>query len=600
MSSMQSQVSRKFNDDLNVPNDAKKIVETLISEGSTAVTSSLINNLRAKYNDSKLVDLVIEILSEKVSKIQSRAQKFASAILKHAGQDVPLHTLLKKAYSNKDKLGLSDAEFEFFKMNLLDRLNNGAKSTMYSQGFQPGNTNLSRALGTFSHQNVEGLTVEQQDFPYLQEIIKQHAVSKPVHSSVVMQHLLYREFAGEAMLGSYDQSKHNAACHVHPVIAAMFLPKIKIFEETFLLANIAHIVRCRYEKKDILTYPDYTLMYSLITDPNDVVCDLDSPFKDLRNRALLQETLWQSVLAIRNGRYYDCISAQFLSAIDNCKLSNADAPDVIYIGDEGTVMRRLLQAFSFRPIIVSTMPLYGVVAPNTANFPVMMNRVTAIPMITIRLPLLTSHDQEPISLEQSLSLPQYYVENDRVVPKVQSIIYTRGVIIFHVARRTQKPNYQTMVEPYKWNSILPTISSYERINTREVIAEDSIAIQNVGEHHLKSVVTLNINPVVPDLIVGTAAVFRSRQRMEGDILGAEEYYMYNPQMAAIKRAPGNDFDNTQVQSPVVKLYRHHNEVQSSYSTLVSRYGTIYIYSHDDSQTPIRSMHQNSQFVENQM
>jgi hypothetical protein len=586
-SSVQSQsVSRKFNDTVNVPDDVKKVVEQMIAEGNTSVTSQLINKLRSKYSDSNLVDLIIELLSEKVNKIQSRAQKFAQAIIKHSGENTPLHTLLKRALKYKEKLNLTDAEFDFFKINLHRELENTGRDSKLSMSYEHGNTNMSRALGTINFQQTEGVTVEQQDFPYLQEIIKQHAVSKPTHASVVVQSLLYRNFAGESMLGTYDQNKHNASCHVHPVVAAMILPKIKVFDETFLLANISYIVRCRYEKTPVMTSADYLLMYSLITDPTDVVCDIDSPFKDLRNRALLQETLWQSVLALRNGRYYDCVSAQFLSAIDNCKLSNVDAPDVIYVGDEATIMRRLLQAFSFRPMIVSTMPLYGVVAPNSANFPVMMNRVTAIPMITLRLPIVTNLDSEPVSLENSLSLPQYYMENNTLVPKVQTIIYTRGVMIFHVTRRTHAPYYQTSIMPHNWNNLLPTISSYERINLREVIAEPTITInaptmysnRGTGEHFLRSVVTLNVNPLVPDLIVGTSAIF-STLTLSGGLYSNQQYFKYDPQMAAIKRVSDGNFANAsfESQNPVTNLYKSHQEPQASFDTLASRYGTIYIY-----------------------
>ena len=447
---------------------------------------------------------------------------------------------------------------------------------------------MSRALGTINFQQTEGVNVEQSDFPYLQEIIKQHAVSKQTHASVVVQSLLYRQFAGESLFGTYDANKHNPACSVHPIIAAMFLPKIRIFEETFLLANISYIVKCRYEKSPVLTSADYNLMYSLISDPTDVVCDIESPFKDLRNRALLQETLWQSVLALRNGRYYDCVSAQFTSAIDNCKLSNVDAPDVIYIGDEATIMRRLLQAFSFRPMIVSTVPIYGVVAPNAINFPVMMNRVTAIPMFTIRLPLLTSADSEPISLEKSMNLPQYYIENNTLVPKVQTVIYTRGVMIYHVPRRTHTPNFQALVTPNAWNSLLPTISSYEKINTREVIAEPTIDVSPVvtytkssGLHFLRSVVTLNVNPLVPDLIVGTSAVFSTLSEDDG-LYNEPQYLKYDPQMAAIKRLGADVSYQPDIQRPITLLYKYNpDQINASYDTLVSRYGTIYIYATDN-------------------
>ena len=121
-----------------------------------------------------------------------------------------------------------------------------------------------------------------------------------------------------------------------------------------LRSNIAYIVKTRYTKQPILTMTDYQLFYDLISDPTDVVCSADSAVKDLFNRAQLQSHLWNSVVSLRNGRYYDCNTTNFKLAIDNCRRSVNDNPDLMYEDDEGTVLQRLLGAFSIRPTIVST------------------------------------------------------------------------------------------------------------------------------------------------------------------------------------------------------------------------------------------------------
>ena len=163
------------------------------------------------------------------------------------------------------------------------------------------NTNLGRAFGSYES-TYDGLNVDQSDMQYLQSILKQNAMSKTLHSAVVMQSMMYRNMATEAITGVYDSSKDNVGCHISPVLAAMFLPKIKLFEDTFIWASISCIVKCRYEKRPLMSKEDYALLFSLVSDPNDVVCDIDSPYKDLLNRVLLQETVWQSVNALRSGR----------------------------------------------------------------------------------------------------------------------------------------------------------------------------------------------------------------------------------------------------------------------------------------------------------
>jgi hypothetical protein len=581
MSSMQNQnnVTRKLSSDVSSA-DALKMVDELIKEGNTKVTASLINNLRSKYSDNSIIDMIIEKLSERVATIEKRASKFARVVIRKSGEDTPLHSLLNNALKYKDKLKLSDAEFEFFKKNLYNALQHKNKDVLYNEGYPVANTNLSRALGTLMTENINGLNVEQSDFPHLQEIIKHHAVTKQLHASVVFQHFTYKSFAGEALLGTYDSNKHNPSCHINAVIAALFIPKIPLLEETFLLANISHIIKCRYEKRPILTSPEYLLLHSLISDTNDVVCDLDSPFRDLKNRCLLQETLWQSVYALRNGRYYDCISAQFVNAVDNCKLSNTDAPDMIYLGDEGTVMRRLFQAFSFRPIVVSTMPYFGIVNNNIANLPVLRNRISALPMITVRLPqyIPNTVDQEPISLTDQLYAPQYYVENNTLVPKQQTVLYSRGVIVFNVSRRVHQPNYAAMVEPHNWRTLFPTITTFEKANTRSVQFDNQIEIGSNGfavqTLKLTSVVAINVNPAIPELIVGTRALLVDNKNQN-----MSKYYMYDPQMASLKRFDEDSNNSNYVTvDPIMTLDYDSAEPVQSFVDIAQKYGTLYVYS----------------------
>lgn len=578
---MTSNVSRKLTS--SVPANVVKDVQALIAEGHTDVNVELLHKLRKKYSDNDIVDAVLEELADRVSLIKEKAEKFGRAILRHNQENVPMHQLLKKAlsYRNNPKLNLTDAEFEFFRKYLHQTLQ-GKKDAQRQLYVNPINTNMSRALGSYESQ-FEGVNVEQGDMQYVQQIIRQYSASRPLHANVVMQSMMYRDMAPEAIFGQYDSTKHNAACHISPVLAAMFLPKIKLFDETFLLANIAHIVRCRYEKTNKMTQSDYKLLFALISDPNDIVCDVDSPFKDLLNRVLLQETLWQAVYALRNGRYYDCQSAQFLNAVDNCKISNSDAPDTIYIGDEATVVRRLLQAFSFRPIVVTTMPIFGTTVVGTnLNLPVNLNRVTAIPMITVRLPVLTNSDNQPVVLNDALTAPQYHLENGTLVPKMQTIIYTRGVIIYHVARRVVAPEYKTIVEPSNWIQSLPTISGYERVNPRRVEYDLMIDIGYSTENvpvqrlYLQSIVAVNINPSMPDLIVGTSALFASQSEF---VFGnnTTKYAMYNPQMAAI-----GVYDETkgtyETQAPFTRLDETNQLENRSFKDLAQKYGTVYFYS----------------------
>ncbi len=108
-----------------------------------------------------------------------------------------------------------------------------------------------------------------------------------------------------------------------------------------------------------MTKPDFELYWDLITDPNESVCAIDSAIKDLRNRYVLQTKIWESVLNLRQGRYYQDNLQEFLMAVDNCKGNIIDCPDQTYVKDEGSILRRILAAFAIRPTIVRTTRLYG-------------------------------------------------------------------------------------------------------------------------------------------------------------------------------------------------------------------------------------------------
>lgn len=567
------QVSRKTGNDSSNRADALIEVRKMIGKNKTFVDSEKLRELQGKYNNNEIVDLVIEILAERVDAIREKATKFAKVILQRTEAGAPLHSLLSKARKYREKLDLSDEEFEFFRTILYETLQKKTRHEIQTeQGFAVKNTTMSRALGHVNTQQItDTMRVEQADMPHLQEILKQYGLSRSLHSNVVVQSMMYRDFAYEAMSGKYESDKHNAACHVSAVLAAMFLPKFQVFEDTFLLSNIAYIIKCRYEKKPILTAPDMILLAYIVSDPNDVVCSPDSAFKDLKLRVQLQQTIWQSVLALRQGRYYDCVTTQFSSAVDNCQISISDAPDAMYLGDEATVMRRVMQAFGLRPTAVMTNPILGIgIQMNQDQFPQLKNRVTHVPMITVRVPLMPEPGAAPPSLMGSLNAPQYFVENGVLVPKVQQIIYTRDVLIFHVNRRRMAPE-ASVVNPMNWRTVMPTISAYERVHNVEVDVPPMVpitpsAMYGQGEEVvLRSVVTVNVNPALPDLIIGSSALL-----VKHNDVGGRAFYKYDPHLASI--AFGG-----YVTGPLQLLAYDDADFGRSFQKLAAGYGSLYIY-----------------------
>lgn len=440
-------------------------------------------------------------------------------------------------------------------------------------------TNISKVLGTIITDTGDGVRYDESEAASVQELLKLHAASKPLHSQVVLQSLTYTDLSVEAITGSYDRNKHNPATHIHPVLAAFFLPKIQIMDDHTLLANLAGIVSSRYNKQPIMTKPDYELFYDLISDPNDVVCDKNSTIGDLLKRANLQVQLWKCILNLRAGKYYDQCAADFLMAIDNCKLSHYDTPDLLYAGDEGVVLRRLMNTFSLRPTIVVTTPSIQQATADPFRIDASKPLVSSLPIVQLRLPVASGSDMGPIKLTDALDQQQLFLEHNTVIPKNQSIIYSKGMLVFHVNRRAHSLDIAKLADPYNFTKLPVSIAGFERINTRDVVFSESITIR--GENYsLRSIVLIDTNPQVPDLVVGcSTALRRPVDYAKGQV--DEEFFLYNPRLASqvYNVAPGQNASMTPITAltgaPTIAQYG-----TPSFYQLGQKFGTIFVYSAD--------------------
>jgi hypothetical protein len=85
-----------------------------------------------------------------------------------------------------------------------------------------------------------------------------------------------------------------------------------------------------------------------------------------------------------------------------CRLNKYDTPDLIYGRYDGTILKRLISAFSFRPTIVSTLPIYSNIMVNVNPYQQHVRPVvTSVSMINLKLPP-SLNDNTPIELESAL------------------------------------------------------------------------------------------------------------------------------------------------------------------------------------------------------
>ena len=478
-------------------------VQKLFRKNNGKISSADFMNLRKKYDDVDLVDKIQRAYIEKHQTISKKAKKFAQLIReKYSNQQYPFHVLLEKARLFKVKHGLSEDEFAEFQ-RIYEQELVGLKST---DVVVPA-TNMMKVLGSI---NVDfhgfASKLNDNDYKHLQEILKLYASSRPLHAQVLLQSMQYNDCDFEALTGEYKpELGHRPGDSVHPVIAAMFMPKIDILENHFLYSNIAGIVKSRYNGENLNNRPDYELFYALTQDPNDVVCDNRSTMLDLFNRAQVQNQLWNSVLNLRNGQYYSTQFRDFVGMVDMCRLNKHDNPDLVYGRYDGTILKRLLSTFSFRPTIVATTPVYQIVNIN----PYQQNVrpvVTAVPMIKFRLPT-SINDPTPRSLNEALEQHQFFLEGGAMVPRHTSLIYSRGVLFFFVDRRANVIRFNDL-QPFNIARMPISVSGFERLNDHLVDFEAILTIRG-DTYKLRSVVLAEINKNVTEknIVVGSSTAF---------------------------------------------------------------------------------------------
>jgi hypothetical protein len=538
----------------------------------------ILAKLRAKYSDDELVEAIFDEYKNKQEKIDKNARKLAKHVIQKYGQyGNNLSKYLCKAQKYKKKYNFSDAEFAEFQRVLEQTLMGRGPARAGTMEIR--STRIGKTLG-YSHRGafLDKLKLQPNEYSVLQDILNIGSQTKAIHAQAILQSMVYQDCDVRALTGIFKPDKHNNMSYVHPVVAAMFIPKIQIFEEHLLYASIANIIRLKHEQTPIKTKPEYELLWDMVVDPNDIACNVDSPLMDLKNRVHMQWKLWESVIRLRSGQYYNDPLNQFLTTIDNCRINMYDSPDLMYVKDEGAILRRLLSAFSFRPTVISTSPVVAPFSSSLMTGDPVMTKVTSIPMITLRLPLDLQGRNTSIHLNSALDQYHWFFENNTIVPKATSIIFSKGVIIFYVNRRFQTINLGRLMTPHQFTSLPLTISSFEKLNDSIVNYDNVINIAD-DEYQLRSVVFVERTKVGDESVI-TGATTGIRRHIDS---AAQVYHEtclhYDPLKAGmtfVRPGVGPMFDAPITVIPPEAPLGGANGVDS-FCERARRCGTIFIY-----------------------
>lgn len=577
---MSKTYQRNARDDVSakegVKDDAiQKEINSLFATGKTVLSMSDLMRLRQKYNNEKIVSEIYDAFADQYNKIKHEAKGFVNKILEKYGvgnPKYPYHKVMERALKYKKKAGLSDSAFQLFQRLYEQYLHGVSHDPVYPL------TNIGKALGAVPVDTFgDGLAITDKEYKELEEILKYYEQSKLLYSQILLQTITYRDSAPEAISGIFNKDKYNAAVHVHPIIAALFFPKIRILEEQFCYANLAYIIKCKHEKKSITTRPNYELYYNIITNPEDIVCSIDSPMADLKNRVRLQIALWESILNLRNGQYYNDNSNNFLAVIDACRVSVYDSPELMYVKDEGAILRRLLAAMAFRSSLISTTTSFNSVTYNVHDRVVLQPRLRLIPMLTLKL-APTPYVQNVLQLTDALQQSHMVLENKVLVPKTYTLLDSRDILVFYINRRFHHVDITKIATPFAFTSLPLTYSQVEQLNDSLVDFDLVIPLYN-KQFMLRSVVCVeSISLGNTRIITGcTTSFIKPSDTLNGR--GVDSCFTYDPIVPGLPYSVTTGGPLARV-GPVTNIGYDSPVPGSNAETLyerASRRGTIFIY-----------------------
>lgn len=565
-------------------------------------SSQIIHLLKSQNKSQAEIDSFMDRFETSKKKINKLIKKFVEKIeLKYGHLDTP--ELIRKGVKFAVKHGFTNAEKEAFIRFVLK----GDTDTQYLPYNELAYTEMSKFLGLQSFTG-QTLNIKPTDHAGLNEIARLYETTRQIHSAVRNNVVMYRDCAPDALISTFEKDKHNVNAFVHPLIVALFLPKINALEKRMLLSNFGRLVVHRSQAYfqtsgegknakylnsnlsvgDLLPSEleaDLELAYDIARDPNSMNhFSEETPMSNLLKRFNIQIELWKNVLSIRQGKYYSRADSfnvddgimglhKVLSTYD---WTYFDSPDLYKVHDEGSMLRKLLAVFSYRPTFTQISSFFHRTGLGYSNLGA-VSKATFIntPICNIKLPpnVYGGSNQPPVLLRSALTQSDLFIENKMLVPKNKSVIHSRDMIFFYVNRRHQTVNFASVDVGFRYLSLPGALSSgVTNINTTQIHFEPQIQIGN-DNFILKSVVVLNplldgqLSTGCSSFIVQAADPMANRP--------TTTYFYYNPVNAGVVFEQNGKYTRN---DPISVVLGNTNDPRTiGFEETARKYGTIFIY-----------------------
>lgn len=568
-------------------------VESYLQTGwPTTVIATL---LKSSGKDQNTIDAEIEKYQTSRNKIRKYIKRFISKIEnKYGSLDQP--DLINKGMKFAKKHNFTKAEEEAF----INQVKSGDIDHPYSAFDEMPYSDMSKFLGFSSLPTF--LDVKATDHASLDEIAVLYEESLEIHRNVKLNLNYYKKSCDySAVIGRYNRERDDISVFIHPVVVALFLPKIQALEKRMLISNIGRLVIQRapqlvskyksyastmtLQEKEI----DMLLMGDIAKDPNSMnYFNDESPMVNLLKRFKIQVELYKNVKSLRNGIYYkklgDSMEDDDVAGLQvSLQQYNQyfDGPDYASVQDEGTFLRKLLAVFSLRPTFTQLSSYTATsITGQVANLGTSKISFMNTPIINVRLPRLVGYpnvEARPgsIQLKSALQQNENFIENKMIVPKHKVVFQSNDVLFFYINRRYHSVNlvdHQQMSLCYM--SLPGTISGLtNNVNKTPVIFDER---EHVGSQafNLQSVVVLNeISSETLNLgTLGCSTIVKANQ---DDNRSRPVYFYYNPTTANI---PFVSEGQLRYNHPIMVVPEFASEAGPGFQDMATTLSTIFVYS----------------------
>lgn len=567
-------------------------------------TEQVATILRAERRPEEEVDKIIKEYKKERKRINHLVMKFVGKI-KAKYSDASKEYLLKKGIEYAQKKGFSPEEVEAFKARLL----NTNPEMPHLPMAEMAHTSMTKFLG-FGIDPGLILNSQASDLPALKKLTEMYQDVNTVATHQKLKEVIsmYKDCSPAAMIGTYDETRDDPNCVVHPVLAALFIPIIPEIEKRMLYSNIGRMITHRNvsnlrgfaggikdTREEIIA--DYDLSVALARDPNSLsYISNESASENLIKRFEIQIALWKNVIKLRQGRYYssavedrgDYVNpiTKLSHLMHNFNGSDFDSADLQGIKDEGTFLRKLLATFSVRPTFTKITAATQVPTFNSPNLYTAATKVNFIgsPMVNIMLPNDTPGQTiRSISMKDTIEQQTYIGSHGRITSRNSNIISSDGVIFFYINRRYQRIQYENTAVNYKYMTAATSSSLLTEVNEMPFDYKNTVIIGGKS-FNIRAVTILNKQSSHQFATYGCSTlILPSKESDVGGLFDNDPLtcFYYDPVGAMVKsyiRKPGGEIQVYQ-NDPVTLIHLDGNPQtgEAGFKTLATTKGTIFVY-----------------------